>query len=256
MEAENVTVYDKEGKEAGTVELPQVFRTPIRVDLIRADVTAIRASRRQPYGPMEGAGMRHSVETWGKGRGVARVQRIKGMSRAAESPNNVGGRRAHPPRPERDWSKKINAHERRIALMSAIASTAVRELVSSRGHVFPEERKLPIILSDDVEELKKTAEVENVLGIMGITGDILRVKDGRKIRAGKGKLRNRRYRQPVGPLIVVSRADAPIFRAARNLAGVDVCVPGHLNTEILAPGGAPGRLTVYTKKAVELLGGI
>jgi len=251
-----VSVYDKEGKEVESIPLPSVFNTPFRPDIILRDVTSIRANRRQPYGSMFRAGMRHSVETWGKGRGVARVQRIKGLSRAAESPNNIGGRRAHPPRSEKLWAKKINEKERKLALKSAIACTTRKELVLARGHILPEGKTLPIVFTDDAEEMGKTVEIEAFFAALGLIEDIRRVREGRKIRAGKGKMRNRRYRQPVGPLVVVSDDKRPLFRAAKNLAGVDVCTPDKLNTEMLAPGGVPGRLTLFSRKALAALEGL
>ena len=251
----HVFVYSPDGKAADQVQLPVCFSTSYRPDIIRKDVAAAASNRRQPYGPKFRAGMHHSVETWGKGRGVARVQRIKGQSTAAESPNNVGGRRAHPPRPWKDWSMKVNAKERRLARMSALAATANAEIVRSRGHRFSEELSLPVVLEDSIEELSKVAEFEQLLGSLGVVDDIVRVRNGRHVRAGKGKMRNRRYRQPVGPLVVLSSPDVALARSARNLAGVDVITPGQLSTEILAPGGDAGRLVIFSRKALQNLGG-
>ena len=108
-------VYGVNGDVASQVDVPAVFSTPYRPDIIKKAVLAAAANKRQPYGPSKGAGMRHSVSTWGKGRGVARVQRIAAGRMATESPNNVSGRRAHPPVPERNWSMKINQKERALA---------------------------------------------------------------------------------------------------------------------------------------------
>ncbi len=199
--------------------------------------------------------MRHSVETWGKGRGVARVQRIKGQSTAAQSPNNVGGRRAHPPRQERVWHIKINEKERRMARLSALAASADRELVAGRGHRFSDDIHLPIVFDDDMELLSRSSDVEQMLGSLGVVEDIARVRDGTHIRAGKGKMRNRRYREPVGPLVVVASMDVPLARSARNLAGVTVATPASLNTEKLAPGGDAGRLVLFSRKAMEIIRG-
>ena len=57
----------------------------------------------------------------------------------------------------------------------------------------------------------------------------------------------------VAPLESMSKG---ISLGARNHAGVDVVVVENLNAELLAPGTHPGRLTVYTKSAVEKLGGL
>ena len=90
------------------VNLPAAFETELRTDLIKLAVASSRANRRQAYGsrphvgkraPM--AGMKHSVEWWGKGRGVSRIMRRTGQSRGAQNPHTLGGRRAHGPKVER-----------------------------------------------------------------------------------------------------------------------------------------------------------
>ena len=118
---DKVNIYSINGKTKGKVKLPKVFFEDVRVDLIRRAVNASQSHRRQPYGPNPMSGMRHASSTWGKGRGVARVQRMSQGRTAVESPPNVGGRRAHPPKPEKDWSKRINRKERRAARNSALS---------------------------------------------------------------------------------------------------------------------------------------
>ena len=72
------------------------------------------------------------------------------------------------------------------------------------------------------------------------------------VRAGKGKRRGRKMKQAVGPLIVVVDGKS-LVNAASNLPGVDVTTVSNLNTEMLAPGTHPGRLTVWTNGAIEKL---
>lgn len=251
----SVNVYSIEGEVLKSVELPPTFRTAFRPDIIRKAVNAQRANSRQPYGPSETAGMRHAVSTWGKGRGVARVQRLTQGRMAAESPNNVGGRRAHPPRTEKDWSKKMNRKEKALARASALAALSDPERVRERGHVFDEDRTLPIVVENEFENLENTSSVMDALISLGVGDDVNRSKEGKKERAGRGKMRGRRYKMPTGVLIVVSREDAPIVKSAKNLAGVDVVLPDRLNAGVLAPGGDPGRLTVFSEAALEQLGG-
>jgi len=255
-----VNVYTIEGKKKGKINLPKAFDTELRTDLIRDAVTRARSNRRQPYGPHERAGFRHSVEQWGKGRGTARVQRVKGERRGAQSPGTVGGRKAHPPRPEKDWSRKMNAKERRLARLSALSATANRELVIARGHRFDEELTLPIVLEEDFERLHEeleeghAKEMIDVLDSLGLYDDVERARDGRHQRAGRGKMRGRRFRTPRSLLVVVDDLEGmrPFFR---NLPGVEVVTPEQLNTERLAPGGDPGRLTVITMQALERMMG-
>ena len=250
-------VYAVNGGVAGSVDVPAAFATPYRPDLIKKAVLAAAANKRQPYGPAEGAGMRHSVSTWGKGRGTARVQRVHDGRKATESPNNVSGRRAHPPVPERDWSQKVNKKELKIARLSALAATGCAHCAKMRGHQFDDNVSFPIVVEDAFQDIKTTAEVTALFEKIGIGYDLERAKEGRKIRAGRGTMRNRKYRTPVSVLIVVSDEDrtAPIFKAAANLPGVTVEEVKTLNTSVMAPGGDAGRLTVYTKSAIDVIGG-
>ncbi|MGA1872636.1 MAG: 50S ribosomal protein L4 [Thermoplasmatota archaeon] len=249
-----VNIYGTDGKVKGKLELPDVFRTPFRPDLIRRAVVAAQANRRQRYGPSKVAGMRHAVSTWGKGRGVARVQRLSQGRTAAESPNNVGGRRAHPPRPEHSFEKKINNKERRLAIASALAATSDAAMVRSRGHRFKEGLTLPLVVDDSMEKIERTRDVLSMLESLGLSPDIQRASEGRHIRAGRGKMRGRRYRQPRSVLFVATEG-SPILVGARNLPGVNTISPSGINAELLAPGGDPGRLVVFSKKAFETFGG-
>lgn len=243
-------VYSVKGEVSGKVDVPKAFDTPYRPDVIKRAVVAAAANKRQAYGPAKDSGIKHSVSTWGKGRGVARVQRIAAGRKATESPNNVSGRRAHPPVPERDWTKKVNQKEKILARMSAIAATGNADVVKNRGHDFDDNVSFPIVVDDDINDIQTTSEVYALLDKMGLSYDLERAKEGRKIRAGKGKMRNRKYRTPVSILIVVSEDDLPIFKGAGNLPGVEIQPVGRLSAGILAPGGDAGRLTVFSKSAI------
>ena len=250
-------VYAVNGGVAGTVDVPAAFDAADRPDLIKKAVLAAAANKRQPYGPAEGSGMRHAVSTRGKGTGSARNHRIHGLGKAGESPNNVSGRRAHPPRPERIWAQKVNKKELKLARQSALAATACAECVKARGHQFDDSVTFPIVIEDALLDVAATSEVTEVFEKIGIAYDLDRAKAGRKIRAGRGTMRNRKYRTPVSVLIVVKDDErkAPIFKSAANLPGVTVEEVKTLNTSILAPGGDAGRLTVYTKSAIDAIGG-
>lgn len=264
-----VPVLSVEGKERRTVSLPEVFDEPLRTDLIARAVQASRANRRQPYGaPKEGvwAGRRHSTEWWGKGRGASRVQRLKDGQDAATNPNNVGGARAHPPRVVAVRGEKVNVKERRKARRSAIAAVANADLVAARGHRWDTGFKLPIVLESDFETLFERAQADreendekgptqvllDVLHNVGLNDDLERAREGVHQRAGRGKMRGRRWKGPRSVLIVASNAPH-LVRAARNLPGVDVVSPKTMSCESLAPGGTPGRLTVFTESALAEL---
>lgn len=247
-------VYSVNGEVAGTIDVPAVFSSEYRPDIIKRAVLAAAANSRQPYGSAPRAGMRHSVSTWGKGRGTSRVQRLKDGKRATQSPNNVSGRRAHPPLPSKIWAQKVNSKELRLARFSAIAATGCAECVKARGHQFDDKVSFPVVIEDGFQDIATTKQVEEIFDLLGIGYDVERAKDGTKIRAGRGKMRNRKYRTPVSVLIVVSNREASVFKSASNLPGVEVETVGTLSASILAPGGDAGRLTLYTKSAIEQIG--
>jgi large subunit ribosomal protein L4e len=241
----NATIRDLDGEDAGTLELPAVFETPYRPDLIKRAVLAAQANRKQAYGADPYAGMRTPAESFGSGRGMAHVPRENGQARRV--PQTVGGRKAHPPKAEKDQGKNINKKERKLAVRSAIAATADAELVAERGHQFDDDVDLPLVVSDEFEELLKTQEAAEVFEALGVHGDVDRAED-RSVKAGRGKTRGRKYRRPSSVLVVTSEEPS---RAARNLAGVDVATGSSVNAEDLAPGAQGGRLTVWTESALE-----
>ena len=254
-----VQVLSLEGQPLEEIELPPTFETELRPDVIKRAVLAAQTARLQPWGADEMAGKRTSAETWGKGFGVSRVRRVKGTRSPAAgmgafSPHTVGGRRAHPPKVGRVLRERINRKERRLAIRSAIASTKEKRLVASRCHIIDKITELPLVVSDELEGINKTGEIKGVLHKLGLWGDIERVIRSKRVRAGRGKMRGRKYRQAVGPLIVVGE-DKGISRGARNIPGLETVRVKDLNAELLAPGGVPGRLTLWTKGAIQKLAG-
>ena len=140
-----------------------------------------------------------------------------------------------------------------MAIRSAIASTGNADLVKGRGHKF--DAQLPLVAENALENIEKTKDIIAFLQAAGVYTDVLRAKDGRNIRAGRGKLRGRRYKNRKSLLIVAS-SDSAVFKSARNLAGVDVVSVSSLNAETLAPGTHAGRLTVWTESAIADLEGL
>jgi len=244
-----INLYSLDGKVKDSFELPEIFLTEVRPDMIKRAVDAFRANRRQRYGPSPEAGMRHSVETWGKGRGAARVQRVKDEFRGAQSPGTVGGRKAHPPKMT-SWYKKINRKERYKAKLSALAATANKETVTDRGHIIDPKVSLPVVVENGFEELESTKEVIKALKKLKVYDDVLRAETGTHMRAGKGKMRSRKYRVPKSILVVLTNFKG-VEKGLNNLPGIDVTQPKGLNAELLAPGGLPGRLTIFTEDALK-----
>lgn len=245
-------VFRVDGTHPTTVNLPLAFSEPVRPDLIQRAVVAAQSHRRQPYGTSPTAGLRHSVEWSGKGRGVARTPRLMGSMRGAQSPNTVGGRPAHPPKVERIWEKKINKTERRRAFASALAATRETKLASARGHEVPHGASLPIVVDDPVEEIRTARDARSLLEKLKLWSDVERSQAGSHLHgSGRARRRGRVRRTPRSVLLVTSAPNRAL--GFRNLSGVDIVPAPRLSTEDLAPGGVAGRLTIFSKAAVELL---
>jgi len=239
-----------DGGVAKDIELPDLFSEEYRPDLIKKAVMALQSTRRQPHGTYPFAGICSSAVGWGSGRGASHVPRLKNGSRAAKVPQAKGGREAHPPKVAKILVKEINQKEKQKAFRSAVAASIRKDLITGRGHTF--DGAVPVIFEDKFESLDRTQDVISALTNIGVYNDILRAKDSRKVRAGRGKMRGRRYKQRKSLLIVTSGTP---LRAARNLAGVDVVTVDQLNVEHLAPGMLAGRLTIWTESALIRLEG-
>lgn len=261
-----VNVLDLQGNVTKTVDLPKVFDTEYRLDLIKRAVLAMQSHKRQPYGPNILAGKRTSAHYHGVREGAhhmmnietARMKRIHGgpaglEMRARFVPQAVKGREAHPPKTEKVWEQKINKKERILAIKSAIAATILKDLVLKREHKI-ENVNLPVVVDDSIEELKKSKEIKNFLEKIGLEKELERAKN-KKVRQGKGKMRGRKYRKKKSVLFVVNQ-NKGILNAAKNIPGTDVCLVNNLNVETLAPGTHAGRLTIWSESAIKKLGDI
>jgi large subunit ribosomal protein L4e len=249
-----IPLYGLNGNKIEEIQLPKIFLTEYRPDLIKKSFNIFHANSRQPYGSDILAGTKHATASIGKGRGMSRVPRLTQGRSAALAPCVVGGRRAHPPKIEKDWTEKINKKENIFAKKSAIAATLNKELVLKRGHIFDNKITLPIVIDDKFEKINKTKDVISLFKKIGIYEDIIRATNGKHIRAGKGKRRGRKYRIPKSILIILKKNDD--MKSADNLVGVDIVNGENLNIGHLAPGGIAGRLTIFTKSALEQIGGI
>lgn len=256
-----VGVYSLKGKVIEKIELPTVFQTEYRPDLIQRAVVAFQSKKRQSYSVSEGAGMKTSADYFGRRRGAYRQTINRGMSRLPREktgggglgkvrmvPQSVGGRRAHPPK-GKNWEKKINNKEYLLALKSAIAATKNKDFFKARGHITENIKEIPLIVDDSLEKLNKTKEVIKVLEALGLGNDLERASK-KKIRAGRGKGRGRKYKKRKTALIVVN-TDSGIKKGARNIPGIDTATLNELNVELLAPGTHAGRIVIWTKSAIE-----
>ncbi len=257
----NAPVYSLTGTEKGRVNIARAFSGSVRTDLIKRAVLAEQSLNRQPYGADKLAGKRTSAHYHGKrhyrysmmNREMARMKRIHGSGYLSYTarfvPQAIKGRKAHPPKVEKNWVKRINKKEWLKAFYSAIAATGKKDIVSERNHSIGPLKHIPLIIDDKIQEMTKTKDVIKVLEKLGLEEELKRTSET-KIRAGRGKIRGRKKKSKAGPLIIVSE-DKGIGRAAKNLPGAEVVMLSDLNVEMLAPGTVPGRLCIWTKSAME-----
>ncbi len=152
----------------------------------------------------------------------------------------------------RRWHRKINVNQRRYAMCSALAATALPALVMARGHRIDNIGEVPLVVDNSIEKLTKTKDAVKLLKALNAYADIERSKSSHKVRPGKGKMRNRRYITRRGPLIIYNE-DHGISRAFRNLPGVDLLKVDRMNLLLLAPGGHLGRFCIWSRGAFEKL---
>ncbi|RUP43274.1 ribosomal protein L4 domain-containing protein [Jimgerdemannia flammicorona] len=253
-----INVYSEDGASGfGTVTLPGVFRAPIRPDVVNFVHTNVAKNKRQAYSVSERAGHQTSAESWGTGRAVARIPRVSGggthrAGQAAFGNMCRGGRMFAPTKTWRKWHVKTNLNQRRFATASALAASALPSLVLARGHRVEEIEEVPLVIGDGIQSLTKTKDAVALLQAVHAYADIIKVSNSRKLRAGKGKLRNRRHRSARGPLIVYDE-DHGVVKAFRNIPGVELVNVRHLNLLQLAPGGHLGRFIIWSEAAFVLL---
>jgi len=253
-----VLVYNPKSEKKEEIDLPSVFSFKIREDIVAKCFEAEKLMKQRLYSTYSEAGKRHSASgilshrrnKWktAYGKGISRVPRKIMFRRGvqffwigAEVSGTRGGRQAHPPKGLRR-ERKINKKEKKIALFSAIASTAKKEYVMKRyGGIENVNIQLPIII-DSIDNLKVKEIKSFFKKILGNLYDYLFRQ--KTIRAGKGKRRGRKYKDSRGILIIKTKEEK-IKSKGLVIKDID-------KTELsdLYP---LGRLTIFTKKAIDEL---
>jgi large subunit ribosomal protein L4e len=174
-------VYNENNEPSKTkIQLPAVFKAPIRPDIVSYVHDQLSKNRRHPFAVSEQAGMQTSAESWGTGRAVARIPRVRGggthrSGQGAFGNMCRGGRMFAPTKTWRRWHRKVNVKQRRYAIVSAIAASGIPGLVLAKGHKIEETPEVPLVLSDKVEEVKKTKDAVKILRKTSAWKDIEKV---------------------------------------------------------------------------------
>lgn len=254
-----VSVYDINEKRKVIEEIPmaEVFKSPIRNDVIQIVHTNMSKNARHAYAVKYEAGYETSAESWGTGRAVARIPRVAGggthrAGQAAFGNMCRGGGMFNPTKVWRRWGRRVNLKEKRYAVCSALAASACTPLVLARGHRIGNVSEIPLVIDDAMESITKTKEAVKLLRNVGLKEELQRLMESKAVRAGKGKRRNRKYKTRRGPLIIYNE-DKGVKRAFRNIPGIDLCRVDRLNLLKLAPGASLGRFIIWTKSAFQKL---
>merc|ERR1711992_500337 len=230
---------------------------PVRPDIVSFIHNQVAKNHRQAYAVNRDAGHQTSAESWGTGRAVARIPRVRGggthrSGQGAFGNMCRGGHMFAPTKTWRRWHRKVSLAQKRYAMCSAIAATGVPALVMAKGHQIQETPEIPLVVSDKIQGYSKTKEAVIFLHRIKAWADINKVYKSKRMRAGKGKMRNRRRIQKLGPLIVYDQ-DQGLTHAFRNIPGVDTINVERLNLLKLAPGGHVGRFCIWTESAFKKL---
>lgn len=251
-----VPVFSTTGSTDGDIELPLVFSTPIRNELIHKAYLHLESHSFQRQGRYPNAGMDVVAESNSPptGHHQARVARMAGggggrQGQAGGVAMTRKGRQAHPPTSEKVVHKMLNKKENRLALCSALAATTSSALVKLRGHKVDKINSFPIVVSDQIESVFKSKELAKIFDALHLSQDIDRLNE-RKARTGKPRLRGRQAKIGKSVLLVV-KDSKNLIKAAGSILGVDVVNAKSLSVLDLAPGAKPIRLTVFTKGAIE-----
>ncbi len=252
-------ILNNEGKNTREISLPSCFEEEVRKDLIHKVFWTVHNRQRQLYGAYILAGKEvsasgkqsHRRRKWKTlyGKGVSRVPR-KTLSHRGEQfhwigafiPGTVGGRAAHPPKPLRA-EQKINKKENRKAINSAIAASTSQDILKKKYPQLKLSHSLPIVIDSKILEGKAK---ETVALLEKLTN--IELKKEKKIRAGLGKRRGRKYKSRNKVLLIVDKNENT--KTLGNY-GLDIINTYQLNIMALAPGGTPGRVIVWTVKAIE-----
>jgi large subunit ribosomal protein L4e len=251
------TILGIDGRESNSIELPEIFKTTYRPEVMHKVYINLLSHKYQRQGRYPAAGEIVSAESRNTGLGIARLARARGegFQRAGQAAGVAGvrhGRVAHPPESWKNIYKKINKKEKQLGICSAIAATSRKDLIIKRGHKIGGLSDFPIVVSNEIESVSKTKDLQTALIALGLEEDLIRARLSHKSRTGTSRRRGRRARSGVSALIVVEK-DENLGRLSGSIPGVEVKTVQRLSVLDLMPGSKPIRLTIFSQNAVEKL---
>jgi large subunit ribosomal protein L4e len=247
-------ILETDGSNRSTITLPAVFETPYRPEVIQKVYNNLNSYTFQRQGRYPAAGQIVSAESRNTGLGIARIARARGegFPRAGQAAGVASvrhGRLAHPPVSWKNIYKKVNKKEKLLALCSAIAATTNSELIKRRGHKIKDEIQLPIVVSNEIESIVKSKDLEKILFNLGLEEDLKRTF----IRRNKSYHKNSINRRSALSVLILVGNDEKIGRLSNSLPGITVKSVKSVSVLDLAPGSKPVRLTIFSENAINEL---
>ena len=247
-------ILETDGSNRSRITLPAVFETPYRPEVIQKVYNNLNSYTFQRQGRYPAAGQMVSAESRNTGLGIARIARARGegFPRAGQAAGVASvrhGRLAHPPVSWKNIYKKVNKKEKLLALCSAIAATTNSELIKRRGHKIKDEIQLPIVVSNEIESVVKSKDLEKILFNLGLEEDLKRTF----IRRNKSYHKNSINRRSALSVLILVGNDEKIGRLSNSLPGITVKSVKSVSVLDLAPGSKPVRLTIYSENAIKEL---
>jgi large subunit ribosomal protein L4e len=247
-------ILETDGSNRSTLTLPAVFQTPYRPEVIQKVYNNLNSYTFQRQGRYPAAGQMVSAESRNTGLGIARIARARGegFPRAGQAAGVASvrhGRLAHPPVSWKNIYKKVNKKEKLLALCSAIAATTNSELIKRRGHKIKDEIQLPIVVSNEIESVVKSKDLEKILFNLGLEDDLKRTF----IRRNKSYHKNSINRRSALSVLILVGNDEKIGRLSNSLPGITVKSVKSVSVLDLAPGSKPVRLTIFSENAIKEL---
>jgi large subunit ribosomal protein L4e len=247
-------ILETDGSNRSRITLPAVFETPYRPEVIQKVYNNLNSYTFQRQGRYPAAGQMVSAESRNTGLGIARIARARGegFPRAGQAAGVASvrhGRLAHPPVSWKNIYKKVNKKEKLLALCSAIAATTNSELIKRRGHKIKDEIQLPIVVSNEIESVVKSKDLEKILFNLGLEDDLKRTF----IRRNKSYHKNSINRRSALSVLILVGNDEKIGRLSNSLPGITVKSVKSVSVLDLAPGSKPVRLTIFSENAIKEL---
>ena len=245
-------VLSLEGKADHQIPLPYLFEKEVKDWLIRRAVLAESSQNLQPQGHYLLAGMQTTAAYYGAmmsyrtgrhmGKAIRPREKLGGgvQGKVKRIPSAVKGKRAHPHVIEKRLNEYIGRSEYIHALESAIAATA-----RPRGG---EKGKMPLVILNEIESIKKTRDMVKVLKNLNLDGIIGKAAAGKN---RKGIRRSSKQRISKQAVLLILNEDKGAVSAARNIRGVKACTIKEISANRLAPGGNPINVAIWSEDAIK-----